>query len=91
MCKYKLLTKKNTSKGKSDTRGTAQCQTEATDVDLFFKYFSKHNGKKKEHSIKCEERSKCISRHILFIFLRHTLNVHCKSCSPYTCKEKVDF
>lgn len=83
MCKYKLLTKKNTSKGKSDTRWTAQCQTESTDVDLFLSISQNTMGKKKEHSIKYEERSKCISR--------HTLNVHCKSCRPYTCKEKVDF
>ena len=64
MCKYKLLTKKNTSKGKSDTRGTAQCQTEATDFDLLS--ISQNTMGRKEHSIKSEERSKCISRHTLF-------------------------
>lgn len=47
MCKYKLLTKKNTSKGKSDTRWTAQCQTESTDVDLFSSISQNTMGKKK--------------------------------------------
>ena len=47
VCKYKLLTKKNTSKGKSDTRWTAQCQTESTDVDLFLSISQNTMGKKK--------------------------------------------
>lgn len=47
VCKYKLLTKKNTSKGKSDTRGTAQCQTEATDVDLLLSVSQNTMGKKR--------------------------------------------
>ena len=51
MCKYKLLTKKNTSKGKSDTRWTAQCQTESTDVDLFLSISQNTMGKKKKSTL----------------------------------------
>lgn len=47
MCQYKLLTKKNISKRKSDTRWIAQCQTEATVFDLVLSISQNTMGKEK--------------------------------------------
>lgn len=48
VCQYKLLTKKNISKRKSDTRWIAQCQTEATVFDLVLSISQNTMGKEKQ-------------------------------------------
>lgn len=52
----------------------AQYQTAATVFELFLSISQNTTGKGKDHYMKCEERSKCISRYMSSV-------VYCKSHS----------